>query len=206
MAFIIRADLEHIIFTRRMTWFLVSFILIHVVPLSANGDASPCLRYPLQLSKWQILVLLTCSSALSSGLYTMTSCRAQSTPNLTYHCSHFTGHDITVFYATSAAEYYHTSNQRPGGKQLTQTKSMRQPLLTNHHPRPRPIPHRNNLIPRLLRNPMVIPSKVKEHLGQWFTRRRYTPDIVAPFVCCDCVHFVGGHVSVYDQISTRKGD
>lgn len=75
---------------------------------------------------------------------------------------------------------------------------MRQPLLTNNHPGSRPIPQPNNLIPRPLRNPMIIPSKVKEHLGQRFPRRRHAPDIVTPFVCCYGAHFVGGHVSAHD--------
>ena len=95
----------------------------------------------------------------------------------------------------------HTSYQ----EKLTQTESMRQPLLTNQHLRSYcslalaiamlTPPHRNNLIPRLLRNPMVIPTKVEKQRGERLPRMRNAPDIIRPFVGCNRAHFVGGHVS-----------
>jgi hypothetical protein len=60
-----------------------------------------------------------------------------------------------------------------------------------------PSPNRNNLIPRLLRNPMVIPTEVEKQLGQRFTRMCHAPDIIGPFVGCNCSHFIGGHMSIF---------
>lgn len=86
-------------------------------------------------------------------------------------------------------------------KEPTQTKSMRQPFLTNKHLRPRPIPQRNYLIPRLLRNPMVIPAEVEEHLRKRFACHRHAPDIVGPLVCGYCSHLVRGHVTTFVLVS-----
>jgi hypothetical protein len=47
---------------------------------------------------------------------------------------------------------------------------------------------------------MIIPTKVEEQLGKRFTRMRNAPDIICPFVGCDCAHFVGGHVSVLSSM------
>lgn len=79
---------------------------------------------------------------------------------------------------------------------------MRQPILTNHHRRPIPIPipilppHSNNLIPRPLRNPMIIPPKIEKQLRKRFLNIRHTPYIIGPFVGCDCLHFVGAEMPI----------
>src|ERR1700712_2627498 len=74
---------------------------------------------------------------------------------------------------------------------------MRQPILTNNHRRaPLPPPNSNNLIPRPLRHPMVIPTKVKEQPSNRFTSLSNTPNIITPFVGGNSPHFISCHVSV----------
>lgn len=81
-------------------------------------------------------------------------------------------------------------------KILTQTKRMRQSLFTNNHRRTPLLPPLNNLIPRLLRHPMIIPTKVKEQLRNRFMR---TPNIITPFVRGDSTHFISSHMSTRRQ-------
>ena len=82
-------------------------------------------------------------------------------------------------------------------RELTQTKSMRQPLLTNNHGWPiRPPTRSDNLIPRPLRNPMIIPAKVEEQFRQRLPHFWDAPDIIGPLVGCDGLHFGGSEVAV----------
>lgn len=75
---------------------------------------------------------------------------------------------------------------------------MRQPLLTNQHSWPLPscLPSKgNDLISRLLRDPMVISPEIEDQLRDGLACRGGAPDVVGPLVCCYSAHFVRGHVS-----------
>lgn len=98
---------------------------------------------------------------------------------------------------------------------------MRQPILTNHHSRTRPsLPSHHtttlslsldNLLPRLLRNPMIISSEVEEHPRSFHLvvcissggRRGYPPNIITPFIRRNGAHFISGHVSFPFHLSVN---